>query len=111
MDHMIVLGMELSKVYSYCVMLAVGFCVGCLFVMRTIKNEVFTNRLDKARYILWGIGSSMLTTWVSFECILYFFHLPIGLSTAISGGIGYIGAEVVSDFVLRILEKKLGDKK
>ncbi|CCB80746.1 hypothetical protein HBZC1_17600 [Helicobacter bizzozeronii CIII-1] len=110
-QDIVILGLALKEYMPYFFMLLVGFCVGGLFVLRTIKNEVFSGKWDKIRYIFWGIGSSMLTTWISFEAIIYFFHLPIGLSTAIAGGIGYIGAEVVSDYALKILEKKIGDKK
>lgn len=100
----------LKEYLPYFFMLLVGFCVGFLYVLRTIKNEDFKNGWDKVRYVIWGVGSSMLTTWISFEVINYYFHLPIGLSTAISGGIGYIGAEVVSDWALKLLERKLGGK-
>ncbi len=98
----------------YFVVLAVGFCVGGLFVLRTIKNEELKGWGDRVRYIVWGVGSSMLATWVSFEVINYYFKLPLGLATAISGGIGYMGAEVVGELGLKAIAKKLGvdkDKK
>ncbi|BCZ18066.1 holin [Helicobacter sp. NHP19-003] len=109
-QDLVILGLSVKEYLPYFFMLVVGFCVGWLFVLRTIKNENFNGALDKARYIFWGVGSSMLTTWISFEIINYYFHLPTSLVISISGGIGYIGAEVVSDYALRLLERKLGAK-
>ncbi|MFC3847846.1 holin [Helicobacter baculiformis] len=110
MNHQdsLILGMELSKLLPYLLVLVVGFCVGGLFVLRTIKNETLSGWGDRVRYIIWGVGSSMLTTWVSFEIIGYYFQLPLGLATAISGGIGYMGAEVVGELGLKAISKKLG---
>ncbi|WP_163534170.1 holin [Helicobacter suis] len=106
-QDVIFLGISLKDYVQYIFMCLVGFCVGALFVMRTISNEDFKNRLDKIRYILWGIGSSMLTTWIAFEALQFYTSLPTGLITAISGGIGYIGAEVMGDYALKLLSKKL----
>ncbi|WP_163499832.1 holin [Helicobacter suis] len=106
-QDLIILGISIKDYIQYIFMVLVGFCVGALFVMRTISNEDFKNRLDKIRYILWGIGSSMLTTWIAFEALQFYTSLPTGLITAISGGIGYIGAEVMGDYLLKVLSKKL----
>ncbi|CRF46497.1 holin [Helicobacter heilmannii] len=109
-NDFLILGLSIKDYLPYLFMLVVGFLVGWLFVLRTIKNENFSGVLDKVRYISWGVGSSMLTTWISFELINYYFHFPSGLSISISGGVGYIGAEVVSEIVLKLFANKIGAK-
>ncbi|WP_104696350.1 phage holin family protein [Helicobacter salomonis] len=107
-QDLVVLGVELRVLMPYLIVLVVGFCVGGLFVLRTIKSEELKGWGDRLRYIVWGVGSSMLTTWLSFEIIGYYFKLPLGLATAISGGIGYMGAEVIGELGLKAIAKKLG---
>ncbi|CAM2936742.1 holin [Helicobacter felis] len=104
----LILGVEFRVILPYVLVLFVGFCVGWLFVLKSIKDEALSGLGDRLRYIIWGVGSSMLTTWVSFEVIGYYFHLPLGLATAISGGVGYMGAEVVGEMGLKMIRKKLG---
>ncbi|WP_324726261.1 holin [Helicobacter heilmannii] len=70
-NDFLILGLSIKDYLPYLFMLAVGFLVSWLFVLRTIKNENFSGVLDKVRYISWGVGSSMLTTWISFELINY----------------------------------------
>ncbi|WRF01546.1 phage holin family protein [Helicobacter pylori] len=48
----------------------------------------------------------MLITWVGFETMNYFFNFPLSLSVAISGGVGYLGAESVGAIVLDSLKKR-----
>ncbi|GAA9428313.1 hypothetical protein TH0950_12180 [Helicobacter pylori] len=49
----------------------------------------------------------MLITWISYEIASYFFNFPTSLCVAISGGVGYLGAESVSVLVLDSLKKRL----
>ncbi len=49
----------------------------------------------------------MLITWISYEITSYFFNLPTSLCVAISGGVGYLGAESVSALALDSLKKRL----
>ncbi len=106
-QHLIILGYEISKIIPYILVIIIGLFVGILYVLRSIRNENFTNKTERLLYIIQGIGSSMLITWVSYEITDYFFNLPTSLCVAVSGGVGYLGAESVSALVLDSLKKRL----
>ncbi|GAA7686454.1 hypothetical protein COL0001_14720 [Helicobacter pylori] len=106
-QHLIILGFEVSKIIPYFLVATIGVFVGFLYVLRSIRREEFKNRTEKVLYILQGVGSSMLITWISYEIMDYFLNLPISLCVALSGGIGYLGAESVSSLVLDSLKKRL----
>ncbi|WP_120830201.1 phage holin family protein [Helicobacter pylori] len=103
----IVLGFEVSKIIPYVLVAFVGVFVGVLYVLKSMRNAELRTFSEKTAYAIQGIGSSMLTTWISYEITKYFFNLPDSLSVAISGGIGYLGAESISVLALRIIEKRL----
>lgn len=107
MQHFSVLGFEISKLMPYLLLGLIGLFVGVLYVFRSMRNEAFRNRTEKAIYFIQGVGSSMLVTWVSYEITDYFFNLPTSLCVAISGGVGYLGAESVSALALDSLKKRL----
>ncbi|MFP5952590.1 holin [Helicobacter pylori] len=106
-QHLIVLGFEISKLIPYFLVGLIGLFVGVLYVLRSIRNEEFKNKTEKVIYMIQGVGSSMLVTWISYEITGYFFNLPASLCVAISGGIGYLGAESVSALALDSLKKRL----
>ncbi|MGN8467359.1 holin [Helicobacter pylori] len=106
-DHLIVLGFEISKFIPYCLVGLVGLFVGFLCVFKSIRGEDFKNKSERVIYVIQGVGSSMLITWISYEITDYFFNLPTSLCVAISGGVGYLGAESVSALVLDSLKKRL----
>ncbi|AGL70122.1 hypothetical protein [Helicobacter pylori] len=106
-QHLIVLGFEISKIIPYFLVATIGLFVGVLYVLRSIRSEEFKNKTEKLFYIVQGVGSSMLITWISYEIAVYFFNLPISLCVAISGGVGYLGAESVSALALDSLKKRL----
>ncbi|GAA8802073.1 hypothetical protein BTM150_09420 [Helicobacter pylori] len=106
-QHLIVLGFEVSKFLPYLLVLVIGLFVGFLYVFRSMRNENFKNKTEKVFYIIQGVGSSMLITWISYEIADYFFNLPTSLCVAISGGVGYLGAESVSDLALDSIKKRL----
>ncbi|WRB37080.1 holin [Helicobacter pylori] len=106
-QHLIVLGFEVSKFIPYFLVIMLGLFVGVLYVLRSIKNENFKNKTEKVFYAIQGVGSSMLITWISYEITGYFFNLPTSLCVAISGGVGYLGAERVSALALDSLKKRL----
>ncbi|MUU19751.1 phage holin family protein [Helicobacter pylori] len=106
-QHSIVLGFEISKLIPYFLLLIIGVFVGILYVFRSIRNEEFKNKTEKVFYVIQGVGSSMLITWISYEITDYFFNMPTSLCVAISGGIGYLGAESVSALALDSLRKRL----
>lgn len=107
MQHSLILGFEISKLMPYFLVGAIGLFVGVLYVFRSIRNEDFKNKSEKVIYFIQGVGSSMLVTWISYEITDYFFQLPQSLCVAISGGIGYLGAESVSILALDSLKKRL----
>ncbi len=106
-QHLIVLGYEALKLAPYFLVGLIGLLVGFLYVLRSIRSEDFKNKTEKVIYIVQGVGSSMLTTWISYEIANYFFNLPTSLCVAISGGVGYLGAESVSVLFLDSLKKRL----
>ncbi|WQW26863.1 holin [Helicobacter pylori] len=107
MQHSLVLGFEISKLMPYILVGLIGLFVGVLCVFRSIRNEDFKNKSEKVIYVIQGVGSSMLITWISYEITDYFFQLPQSLCVAISGGVGYLGAESVSTLALDSLKKRL----
>ncbi|MFT2637946.1 holin [Helicobacter pylori] len=106
-QDLMVLGFEVSKFIPYFLVLMIGLFAGFLYVLRSIKNEDFKNKTERLFYVLQGVGSSMLITWISYEIADYFFKLPVSLSVAISGGVGYLGAESVTALALESLKKRL----
>ncbi|WRF48742.1 phage holin family protein [Helicobacter pylori] len=106
-QHALILGYEVSKLTPYLLVAMIGIFVGFLYVLRSIRNEDFKNKSEKVIYIIQGMGSSMLITWISYEITDYFFTLPTSLCVAISGGIGYLGSESVSALALDSLKKRL----
>ncbi|WRD74788.1 phage holin family protein [Helicobacter pylori] len=106
-QHYLILGYEVSKFIPYLLVLIIGLFVGFLYVFRTIRSEDFKNKTEKVFYAVQGVGSSMLITWISYEITDYFFNLPTSLCVAISGGVGYLGAESVSALALDSLKKRL----
>lgn len=106
-QHLIVLGFEVSKFIPYLLVLTIGLFVGVLYVLRSIRSEDFGTRSEKIFYIIQGVGSSMLITWIGYEIADYFFNLPTSLCVAISGGVGYLGAESVRALALDSLKKRL----
>ncbi|GHR02219.1 hypothetical protein VN1244_05790 [Helicobacter pylori] len=106
-QDLIVLGFEVSKFIPYFLVLMIGLFVGFLYVLRSIRNEEFKNKTERFFYIIQGVGSSMLLTWISYEIMNYFYNLPSSLCVAISGGVGYLGSESVSALVLDSFKKRL----
>ncbi|UOR38612.1 holin [Helicobacter pylori] len=106
-QHFLVLGYEISKIIPYLLVLTIGLFVGFLYVLKSIRNEDLKNKTEKLFYVIQGVGSSMLVTWISYEIMDYFFSFPTSLCIAISGGVGYLGAESVSAVVLDGLKKRL----
>ncbi|GAA7298287.1 hypothetical protein ID0562_14440 [Helicobacter pylori] len=106
-QHILILGFEISKFISYFLVMLIGLFVGFLYVLRSIRNENLKNKTEKLFYTIQGVGSSVLITWISYEIMDYFFNFPVSLCVAISGGVGYLGAESVSILILDSLKKRL----
>lgn len=92
---------------EYIWMMIVGFIGGCLYVLREFDAHEIKNKRHLIRRVFYGVTSSMFITYVAWE-ILIFQGLPVSVSTAIGGGLGYIGAETASRVVVRFFEKKIG---
>ncbi|WQS38516.1 phage holin family protein [Helicobacter pylori] len=107
MQHSLVLGFEISKLMPYILVGLIGLFVGVLYVLRSIRGEDFKSKSERVIYFIQGVGSSMLVTWICYEIMDYFFQLPQSLCVAISGGMGYLGAESVSALALDSLKKRL----
>ncbi|MGL2332764.1 phage holin family protein [Helicobacter pylori] len=107
MQDSLVLGFEISKFLPYLLVLIIGLFVGFLYVLRSVRSEDFKNKTEKVVYFIQGVGSSMLITWIGYEITDYFFQLPQSLCIAISGGVGYLGAESVRALALDSLKKRL----
>ncbi|GHQ91235.1 hypothetical protein VN1239_14780 [Helicobacter pylori] len=107
MQHLVVLGFEVSKFVPYLLVLIISLFVGFLYVLRAVRNKNFKNKAEKTIYVIEGVGSSMLITWISYEIMDYFFILPTSLCIAISGGVGYLGAESVSNLALDYFKKRV----
>ncbi|MFB1325939.1 holin [Helicobacter pylori] len=107
MQDSLVLSYEISKFVPYILVGLVGLFVGVLYVLRSLKNEDLKSISEKVIYIIQGIGSSMLITWIGYEITDYFFNFPTSLCVSISGGVGYLGAESVGVLVVDSLKKRL----
>ncbi|WP_173676686.1 phage holin family protein [Helicobacter acinonychis] len=107
MQHAVVLSYEVARLMPYFLVGSIGLFVGILYVLRSIRGEKFETQTEKALYIIQGIGSSMLITWICYEITNYFFQLPLSVCVAISGGVGYLGAETLSSVAIKSLEKRL----
>ncbi|GAA6901416.1 hypothetical protein HpHNI81_06970 [Helicobacter pylori] len=107
MQHALILGFEVSKFIPYLLVALIGLFVGFLYILKSIRREEFKNKTEKLLYIIQGMGSSMLATWISYEIMDYFFNFPNSLCIAISGGIGYLGAESVSALALESIKKRI----
>ncbi|PAF50854.1 phage holin family protein [Helicobacter sp. 13S00477-4] len=97
--------LELIKTYLF--VAVIGIFVGCLFVMRTISEEVIDTKAKMIQFIVYGVGSSMLITWIGYE-VFVFYGLPPSLACAIGGGMGFVGAESIARLVIRVFKKKAG---
>lgn len=93
---------------TYIFILFIGAFSGSMYVMRTIGKEQLDTKKKKIKYVVYGMGSSMLFTWITYEIGVYF-GLPYSLSVAVGGGVGFLGAEVVTNLILNFVKKKLDD--
>lgn len=98
---------DIAKTYLF--VLIIGIFVGLLFVLRTIQEEAIDTKGKLIQFVIYGIGSSMLITWIGYE-VFVFYGLPQSLACAIGGGMGFVGAETIARLVIRVFKKKAGLK-
>ncbi|PAF51283.1 phage holin family protein [Helicobacter sp. 13S00477-4] len=108
---LVILGISIREYLPYFFILILGIFVGILFVLRTIKEVSIDTKAKMIQYVIYGVGSSMLTTWIAYEVLNYYTNFPLSLSSALAGGVGFIGAETASRLVISFFEKKFGTKK
>ncbi|PAF49212.1 hypothetical protein BKH41_03790 [Helicobacter sp. 12S02232-10] len=97
----------------YIFLATIGALVGVLYVLRTIQEEHIDTKSKALQFIIYGVGSSMLVTWIGYEIAHTYYGLPDSLSCAIGGGLGFIGAETISRLLIKLFKKKtgIGDEK
>jgi len=61
---------------------------------------------QRIRKTIYGIGGSMITTWVVFEGLMYYGDFPLRMNLAIAAAFGYIGAEAAIKFFTNMVERK-----
>ncbi|PAF49066.1 hypothetical protein BKH41_02960 [Helicobacter sp. 12S02232-10] len=96
---------EIFKLYLFVII--VGFAVGILYILRAIQEEPINSKSKAIQFVLYGVGSSMLVTWIGYEISIYY-GLPASLSCAIGGGLGFIGAETIARLLIKLFKKKTG---
>ena len=95
---------------DYLLILAFGFVMGVLFILKGYEKAHIETRTQHFRYVATGILSSMFITWFGFELFLYF-GMPDKLSVALGGLLAYLGADKIADFFEFAIKKRLGMKK
>lgn len=96
---------EYFRLYAFVIM--IGLFVGVLHILRAIREEPIDTKSKAVQFVIYGVGSSMLVTWIGYE-ICVFYGLPPSLSCAVGGGLGFIGAETIARLLIRLFKKKTG---
>lgn len=91
---------------DYLWLIVIAIISSFLYCLRLYDEHEYKSRWHLVRRILYGMGGSMLTTYVLYEVLIYA-GLPNGLSIALGGAGGYIGAETFSRLFVQFLEKKI----
>lgn len=77
-----------------------------LFWLNNYDKDKDISKGARARKLAYGCFGSAITSWVIFECLQYG-GLPFRLSLALSAMVAYLGGEVVSKLLVRLLEKRI----
>ena len=83
-----------------------AFLSAFLFALKNYKTQEEESIPDRIRRLMTGCIGSMITVWSIFEILIYF-QLPERLCLALAGASGYIGAEVISKWVVKFIESKI----
>ena len=94
---------------KYTFILAVGFLMGVLFILKGYEKKCILTKFEHFRYVMTGILGSMFITWLGYELFL-FVGLPERLCVALGGLLAYLGADKIADIFEAILAKRLGLK-
>ena len=80
----------------------VSLLAAFVYVLRVFENnEHKSNRASLIRRSIIGSIGSMISVAITFYLLQYIFNTPVKLALAIAGGVGYMGADIVS----RLAEK------
>lgn len=90
---------------EYLFIILIGLIAGILYSIRTISEVDIKTNSQKIIYIVYGVLSSMFITWIGFEAFMYF-GLGSSLSSALGGGLGFIGADRVAKLLVSFIKKK-----
>ena len=83
-----------------------AFLSAFLFALKNYKIQEEESTPDRIRRLMTGCIGSMITVWTVFELLIYF-QLPERLCLALAGASGYIGAEVISKWIVKFIESKI----
>lgn len=83
-----------------------AFLSAFLFTLKNYKIQEEETTPERIRRLMTGSVGSMITVWAVFE-ILFYFQLPERLCLALAGASGYLGAEVISKFIVAFIDNKI----
>ncbi|PAF46414.1 hypothetical protein BKH46_07440 [Helicobacter sp. 12S02634-8] len=92
---------------TYFFVIIIGIFVGILYTLRAIREEPINTQSKAIWFIVYGVGSSMLVTWIAFE-VAIFYGIPTSLACALGGGIGFVGAETIARLLIKVFKSKMG---
>lgn len=76
--------------------------------LKMLDDDSLSSDNKRKRYTKIGLGavSSGFYTFALFEACIYF-NLPVNFSLAIAGSFSFLGADLTSRVIVKILEQKL----
>lgn len=77
-----------------------------LFWLSNYDKHQELSKGARMRKLGYGMGGSAITSWLIFECLIYV-DLPFRLALAISAMVAYLGGEVISNILVKLIERKL----
>lgn len=77
-----------------------------LFWLNNYDKDKDLSKGARVRKLAYGSLGSAVTSWVCFEMLTYG-GLPFRLSLALSAMVAYLGGEVMSKLLVRLLEKRI----
>lgn len=95
---------------NYIILFFIALASAAIYVLSILDKDEVINHNRRKGYIIRrsiiGAFGSAIAVWLSFE-IAIFYGLPESFSLAISGFIGFLGADILSRFAERALNKLL----
>lgn len=88
-------------------LLAIIVLIGAISCFKIYDDNKELPMGQRIRKTIYGMGGSILTTWIIFELLEYYSGFPFTLCLAIASGCGYIGAEGTIKFAQIFIDKNL----